>query len=101
MNLSGFKLAFDGAGSSNFGNDHTRNVLIAGIAKRSSSHAENCKNNFLELGKRTTKNTMGSVCEPKQNASIKFSKRNTKFCLSLHYNHDNCYLFVNGKESYI
>ena len=26
------------------------------------------------------------------------SKANTKFCLSLHYNGDNSYLFVNGKK---
>ena len=30
--------------------------------------------------------------------NIKFSKAKTKFCLSLHYNSDNSYLFVNGKE---
>ena len=30
--------------------------------------------------------------------SIKFTKRNTKFCLSLHYNGVNSYLFVNGTE---
>ena len=30
--------------------------------------------------------------------SINFTKANTKFCLSLHYNGDNSYLFVNGKE---
>ena len=30
--------------------------------------------------------------------SINFSEANTKFCLSLHYNADNSYLFVNGKE---
>ena len=30
--------------------------------------------------------------------SIKFSKENTKFCLSLHYNGANGYLFVNGTE---
>ena len=27
-----------------------------------------------------------------------FSKANTKVCLNLHYNDDNSYLFVNGKE---
>ena len=32
------------------------------------------------------------------NFSINFSKAKTKFCLSLHYNADNSYLFVNGKE---
>ena len=30
--------------------------------------------------------------------SINFTKANTKFCLSLHYNRVNRYLFVNGKE---
>ena len=30
--------------------------------------------------------------------SINFTKANTKFCLSLHYNANNSYLFVNGKE---
>ena len=30
--------------------------------------------------------------------SINFTKHNTKFCLSLHYNGANSYLFVNGTE---
>ena len=30
--------------------------------------------------------------------SVNFSKANTKFGQSLHYNADNSYLFVNGKE---
>ena len=30
--------------------------------------------------------------------SINFSKDNIKFCLSLHYNEANGYLFVNGTE---
>ena len=30
--------------------------------------------------------------------SVNFTKENTKFCLSLHYNRANSYLFVNGKE---
>ena len=36
----------------------------------------------------------------KKTFSINFIKANTKFCLSLHYNADNSYLFVNGKETY-
>ena len=31
---------------------------------------------------------------------INFSKANTKFCLSLHYNGDESYLYVNKKEIY-
>ena len=34
----------------------------------------------------------------KKNFSINFSQTNTKFCLSLHYNSDDSYLFVNGEE---
>ena len=30
--------------------------------------------------------------------SINFTKKNTKFCLSLHYDRANSYLFVNGTE---
>ena len=30
--------------------------------------------------------------------SINFTKDNTKFCLSLHYNGANSYLFLNGTE---
>ena len=31
--------------------------------------------------------------------STNFTKNNTKFCLSLHYNVENSYLFVNGTET--
>ena len=36
----------------------------------------------------------GKFGEPEK----KFSKANAKFCLSLHYNADNSYLFANGKK---
>ena len=32
--------------------------------------------------------------------SINFTKTKTKFCLSLHYNRPNSYLFANGTEIY-
>ena len=40
----------------------------------------------------------GSFGSPNENFSINFSKANLKVCLNLHYNGDNSYLFVNGKE---
>ena len=40
----------------------------------------------------------GSFSAPEKMLSVKFNKANTTFCLSLHYNHNNSYLFVNGKE---
>ena len=30
--------------------------------------------------------------------SINFAENNTKFCLNLHYNKENSYLFVNGTK---
>ena len=32
--------------------------------------------------------------------SINFTEKNKKFCLSLHYNKENSYLFVNGTQIY-
>ena len=32
--------------------------------------------------------------------SINYAEKNKKFCLSLHYNGANSYLFVNGTEIY-
>ena len=40
----------------------------------------------------------GRFGRPEKSFSVNFSKANTKFGLSLHYNADNSYLFVNGKE---
>ena len=36
----------------------------------------------------------------KKKISINFGKQTTKFCLNLHYNYDNSYLFANRKEIY-
>ena len=40
----------------------------------------------------------GRFGPPEKRFSVNFRKANTKFGLSLHYNADNSYLFVNGKE---
>ena len=55
---------------------------------------------FLVLGKGDTFRINGSFGAPDKKLSINFSKSKTKFCLSLHYNGDNSYLFVNGEEIY-
>ena len=50
------------------------------------------------LGLGPTYGINGKFVSPKKKFSINFTKTNTKSCLSLHYNADNSYLFVNGKE---
>ena len=69
-----------------------------GVDNSSSSHAENCKNNVLVLGEGQTYSFNGSFGLPGKKFIIGFTKANTKLCLSLHYNANNSYLFVNGKE---
>ena len=90
---SDYGIAFDGVDSWNFGNDFARNVVIFRIDDSSSCHTDDCKHNLLVLGEGPTY----GINSPEKKFSINFTKGNTKCCLSLHYNHDNSYLFANGK----
>ena len=74
-------------------------VLI--ITSSSSSRSDNCKNIFSVLGEGSTCGITGSFESPEKKFNINFTKVITKFCLSLHYNANNSYLFVNGKEIFI
>ena len=69
--------------------------MIFGVDNSSSSHADNRKNNFLILGEGPTCGINGSFGSPEKNLVLILLKQ-TKFCLSLQYNADNTYLFVNG-----
>ena len=62
------------------------------------SHTDNRKNNFLIIGKGPTIGINGSFGSPDKEFSLNFIKARTNFCLSLNYNGDNSYLFVNEKE---
>ena len=55
------------------------------------------KKDILILGKGPTQGLEHTLAAEKV-YSINFTKKNTKFCLSLHYNRANSYLFVNGTE---
>ena len=88
---SAYETVFDGKDSWSFGNGFARNVVIFSVDNSLSSHTNNQKNDFLVLG--------GNHDAPEKNFSINFSKAETKFDLSLHYNGDNSYLFINRKTS--
>ena len=98
---SGYGTTSDRTGSWSFNNNFARNIIIFGVDNISSSHADNRKNNFLVLGDGPTFGINGSFGSLGKKFSINFSKANTKFCLSLHYNDDNSYLFVNEKEIFM
>ena len=79
----------------NFGNNTATNLIIFGVNNSSWSHSGNCKNNIFVLGKGLAFRINGNFGSPEKHVSINFGKSNTKFCLSLHYNADNNYLFGN------
>ena len=64
-----------------------------------SAHIDNKKKYILVLGKGPTQGLEHTLTAEKM-YSINFTEKNKKFCLSLHYNGANSYLFVNGTEIY-
>ena len=64
----------------------------------SSSHIDNKKKDTLILGKGPTQGLEHTTLAAERLYSINCTKQNTKFCLSLHYNGANSYLFNNGTE---
>ena len=65
----------------------------------SSAYIDNKKKNILVLGKGPTQGLEHTLTAEKM-YSINFTVTKTKFCLSLHYNGANKYLFLNGTETY-
>ena len=66
----------------------------------SSLHVNNKVNNVLTLGKAFIQGINGTTIYAEKVHSTNFTVNNKKFCLSLHYNGDKSYLFVNDKEIY-
>ena len=56
------------------------------------------KNNILVLEKDFLQGINGTTIYEEKSHKINFTEKNKKFCLSLHYNGANSYLFVNGTE---
>ena len=95
---SGYGIILDSTGSWTFDNDFAGNVIIFGVDNSSLSKNYNHKNNLLILDEVPTYGINGRFESPEKRFSINFSQANTKFSLSLHYNSDKSYLFLNRKE---
>ena len=74
-----------------------QNIIIVGVDMSSPAHNDNKKNDLLILGKGPAKGLEHTLTAEKM-YSINFTVTKKKFCLSLHYNGANSYLFVNGKD---
>ena len=95
---SGYGIGFDRRSSFSFpSGGFGQNVLIFGVDMSSSIHTDNKKKDILVLGRGPTQGLESTLTAEKMD-SINFTVTKTKFCLSLHYNGANSYLFVNGTE---
>ena len=74
-----------------------QNVILCRVYMSSSVHVDNKKKYILILGKGPTQGLEHTLTAEKI-YSIIFTVTKKKFCLSLHYNEVNSYLFVNGTE---
>ena len=75
-----------------------RNLVIFGENMDSLPFSDNKGKHVLTLGKGPTEGLGEHSLAAEKVHSVNFTKVNTKFCLSLHYNGENSYLFVNGTE---
>ena len=66
----------------------------------SSVPADNEKKHVSILGEGPTHGLDGTTLAAEKKCSISFTENSKNFCLSLHYNGANSYLFVNGFETY-
>ena len=96
---SGYVIGFDSRGSFTHPiGGYGRNVIIFGADLNSSTHTNNETRSILVFGKDFIQRIDGTTIYAEKMYSNNFTVDNKTFCLSLHYNGDNSYLFVNGKE---
>ena len=96
---SGYGLCFDGNSSFSFGNSlGAQNTIIVGCDMCLSSHANNRVNKIYVLVKYFIQGINGTTIYAEKKYKADFTQQNKKFMLSLHYNGDNSYLFVNGVQ---
>ena len=76
-----------------------RNIIIFEVYLSNSVHATNKTQNILILGHGLTQKVSNTTIYAEKMYSPNFSAENKIFCLSLHYNGDDSYLFLMVKKS--
>ena len=105
-NYKGYGICFDEG--SEFGHTITEgsrahttnatNVLIFGVDMSFSVHTTNRANNIYLMGTGLTQGIHDTTIYAEKNFYRNFTDFGKKFMLSLHYNGDDSYLFVNGRQ---
>ena len=94
----GHGMCFDEGGTSSKGGiNNGRNVMIFGLHENSPTHETNKANNIYVMGDFIVQRINDTTMYAEKVYSQNFTAPDKKFVLSLHYNGDNSYLFVNGK----
>ena len=105
-NYKGYDICFDESEEfthvrkrGNF-NDTTdgRNVIIFGVDMSFSKHANNKANNIYVMGKDYIQKINNTTIYAEKIYYRNFTDPGKKFVLSLHYNGNNSYLYVNGNQ---
>ena len=105
-NYKGYSIFFDeriefGHTITEVGFTHTtdaRNVLIFGADMSFSVHTTNRANHIYLMGTGLTQGISDTTIYSEKNFYRNFTDPGKKFVLSLHYNGDDSYLFVNGRQ---
>ena len=95
----GYGICFDEGGLFSIGNiNNGRNVIIFGVHENSVIHANNKVNNIFVMGDAFVQGINDTTLYAEKMCSQNFTQPSTKFVLSLHYNGDDSYLFVNCRQ---
>ena len=105
-NYQGYGICFDEGGQFGLtitegGSAHTtnvRNVLISGADMSFSTHANNRANNIYVMGELFIQGINNTTIYAEKKFYRNFTDPGKKFILSLHYNGDDSYLFLNGRQ---
>ena len=105
-NYKGYGICFDersqfGHTITENGHTHTtngRNVLIFGVDMSFSAHATNRANHIYLMGDELTQGINNTTLYVEKNYWRNFTDPGKKFIISLHYNGDESYFFVNGRQ---
>ena len=98
-NYKGYGICFDEGGTFSKGKiNNGRNVLIFNVHESCLVHANNKANDIYVMGDLFVQGINDTTLYAEKVYSQNFSQASKKFVLSLHYNGDDSYLFVNGKQ---
>ena len=95
----GYGICFDEGGSFSKGNiSNGKNVLIFGVDESSLVHANNKANNIYVMGDLFVQGINDTTLYAEKIYNQNFTQPSKKSISSLHYNGNDSYLFVNGKQ---